>query len=329
MQSTAHERSAWLRVRLPLESGVECGTDWELPMAVTIVVPIIGPLDDPDGFSEQALPVAAALAARSQGQVTLVSVMSPEDGFSAGQDGDIDLGGSAAHVIDERREYLSALGAAFSPARVEAVVRSGDAVTEILDVTRQSDGLVVVMASKGRTGIRRMVLGSVAYEVVQRARCPVIIVPARDAEPAVTSPDLSRVLVPLDLTPESERAVDVTLQLLGSDALDVLLLHVIAPVTQRASRHATRYYAHAREQAIQSLSGVSQRLESAGHRVSVSVRQGATAAQIAAVADEIGAGLIAMASYGRSGFSRVIYGSVSEDLARIGTRPILVVPAQT
>jgi nucleotide-binding universal stress UspA family protein len=297
-------------------------------MALTIVVPIIGPLDDPDGFSEQALPVARAVASRRAGRVILVSVMAPEDALETAHDVEVDLSGSTPRVVDERRTYLAALARDFAPLHVDIEIRAGDAASELLDLLAGLDDALVVMASKGRRGLRRMFLGSVTFELVQYAACPVVVVPVRDDGSGAHAGSLERVLVPLDLSPDSERAADVAVALLGPGPLQVRLLHVIVPLQQRASRHAARYYAIARERALVALREAQERLVQAGHDVTLEVRQGATAPEIAAAADAFDAGAIAMASYGRSGFGRIIFGSVSEDVARLVARPILVVPAR-
>jgi len=59
---------------------------------------------------------------------------------------------------------------------VMAVVRFGDAAAEIVDVVREDDFGLVVMATHGRSGLGRMLLGSVAGEVLGRVHVPVMMV---------------------------------------------------------------------------------------------------------------------------------------------------------
>jgi nucleotide-binding universal stress UspA family protein len=59
----------------------------------------------------------------------------------------------------------------------EAEPREGDAATEILAVARMSRANVIVMGTRGRTGLRRLLIGSVARNVLQHAPCSVLIVP--------------------------------------------------------------------------------------------------------------------------------------------------------
>jgi nucleotide-binding universal stress UspA family protein len=60
---------------------------------------------------------------------------------------------------------------------VEAVAESGHAADLILDTARQHGAVLIVVGTHGRTGLRRVVLGSVSEEVVRRSDRPVLVVP--------------------------------------------------------------------------------------------------------------------------------------------------------
>ena len=66
-------------------------------------------------------------------------------------------------------------------------VRQGDAATEILAAATESRADLVVMGTRGRTGLKRLVLGSVARNVLQHATCSVLIVRDASANDAPTS----------------------------------------------------------------------------------------------------------------------------------------------
>jgi nucleotide-binding universal stress UspA family protein len=59
-------------------------------------------------------------------------------------------------------------------ARVE--VRSGHPVEEIIDVADDLDAALLAIATHGRAGVKRMLMGSVAETVIRRAPCPVFTV---------------------------------------------------------------------------------------------------------------------------------------------------------
>ncbi len=61
---------------------------------------------------------------------------------------------------------------------VRSVELGGDAADEIVRYAREADCDLVVMGTHGRTGWRRLVLGSVAAAVVRQTTCPVLVIPA-------------------------------------------------------------------------------------------------------------------------------------------------------
>lgn len=66
-----------------------------------------------------------------------------------------------------------------APARVEVVEKTGVAGT-IIDTATAHGCRLIVMASRGRSGVQRWMLGSVAERVVRGSEVPVLIVPIRD-----------------------------------------------------------------------------------------------------------------------------------------------------
>ncbi len=65
---------------------------------------------------------------------------------------------------------------------VQAVVSTGDAATEIVATAEKEEADVVVIATHGQTGWRRVVFGSVAEKVVRLAPCPVLTIRAPETE---------------------------------------------------------------------------------------------------------------------------------------------------
>lgn len=94
--------------------------------------------------------------------------------------------GSSAMVVAElepqARTALAELAAAAGPpARIEAEVWQGAPAASILDRARASEADLVVLATHGRSGIDRLLLGSVAEKVARLAPCPVLVLPAGGA----------------------------------------------------------------------------------------------------------------------------------------------------
>ncbi len=132
---------------------------------------ILVPLDF-SGPSDHALDVAVALARPSGARLTLLHAVVPPVTWDGGF-GVVDvvgaMAGDAQAKLSERvvRTGLSC----------EALVRVGAPVDAILACIEQVAPDLVVMSTHGRTGLTHAMLGSVAERVLQRARCPVLVLP--------------------------------------------------------------------------------------------------------------------------------------------------------
>ena len=80
------------------------------------------------------------------------------------------------------REQLGRLQPQDPNVRVKHRFEEGGAAEEILRVAREIHCDLIVMGTHGRSGLSRLLMGSVAEEVVRKASCPVLIVPARTAD---------------------------------------------------------------------------------------------------------------------------------------------------
>jgi universal stress protein A len=88
-------------------------------------------------------------------------------------------------LVQEKRGYreemtgeLNRLGAPDAQVRVEHRLEEGDPATQILRVAQETGCDLIAMGSHGRTGLDRLLIGSVAEQVLRRAPCPVLTVKA-------------------------------------------------------------------------------------------------------------------------------------------------------
>lgn len=296
-------------------------------MTNTIIVPLAGP-EAVTGMCESAIPVAQALAKRTGASLTLVSVV-----FAAVADvSDIDeLPAGERHgreAFEERRAereaFLDRCAASVTETPVETVVLLGDPAREILALADETPDPLIVMTTHGRRGLRRVLLGSVAFQVVRDANCPVVVVPPVDGSP-LRGPGIDRVLFPLDESPVAEAAVEHGLAALGDGPLDIVLAEVVEPLVRRGGAVEREYHRLATSSAREYLSTLSDTLTERGHRVEVDVRLGYPNRRIAEAVADHAVDLVVMATHGRSGLGRVVLGSVAEDVLRGATTPILLV----
>jgi nucleotide-binding universal stress UspA family protein len=147
-------------------------------MVKRVLVPLYG-----STVAESAIPLIADLARGAGAAVRLIHVAPmPENRYGA--DGHLVAYADqeVARVEAEQLDYLSSVEAGFAGALVERVVRLGNPVPEILEEAEQWGADLIAVTTAGRSGLGRVILGSVAEEVFRKARVPVILYhPARDA----------------------------------------------------------------------------------------------------------------------------------------------------
>jgi nucleotide-binding universal stress UspA family protein len=118
-----------------------------------------------------AFEVACALARDHGARLVLLHVKPPPQVLFG------KMGPVVVEPPDLRRtlqEQLDRLRPAESPLHVERRLAEGDAAAEIVKTAREVGSELVVMGTHGRTGLRRLLLGSVAEQVLRRAPCPVL-----------------------------------------------------------------------------------------------------------------------------------------------------------
>lgn len=129
---------------------------------------------DGSKFSNKALQEAISIARSSGGSLLILSVVDITDEFES----------EAPGLTDKMTEKLrksaqKALGMAVA-AKVKAKVEVhvGDAYGMIVDIARKKKADIIVMGSHGRTGLTRLLMGSVTSRVIGHAPCAVLVVKA-------------------------------------------------------------------------------------------------------------------------------------------------------
>jgi nucleotide-binding universal stress UspA family protein len=130
---------------------------------------------DQSGSSRAAIDEAIRRAAREQATVIVLTVLEPHN---------LHLPGGRLQRIDQERDRLTA-GALTIVNRARAagvnatyLVWEGDPAEAILEASRAEHADAIILGSRPRTNLRRLILGSVSSEVSRRATCEVIVVPA-------------------------------------------------------------------------------------------------------------------------------------------------------
>ena len=228
----------------------------------------------------------------------------------------------AQRILDEQVRRVEDLGAAVAAAHLEMDERPARAIVELGE--KLGVGLVV-MGSRGVGGLRRALMGSVSSSVVHHAHCPVLVVRGE----ALTFP--TKILLAVDGSEDARLAANTALDLskmLGSE------LHVVY-VESMPERHTepARFAMDLPPEVVRSVekeaeAKLEKLVEKVGERGEVTqahARAGSPDAEIVALAEELGVGLIVIGSRGLGGIRRALVGSVSDAAVRHAHCPVLVV----
>ncbi len=229
------------------------------------------------------------------------------------------------HVKELIEEQAAARRA--SGVKIEPRIQMGHAAPTIVAGAEQEEADLVVLGTRGLTGIERLFLGSVAAKVIREAPCPVLAVPMDEVE---AHRPVRSLLIPTDFSDDAQLAIQAALRMVGPLAAEVklTLLHVwrIPPVAgpwpANTLELLTKETAAAARRRIDEVAAP---LRNAGLEVETKESEGDPAEVIDREAARVNADLIAMGSHGRSGLSRLFLGSVSERTLTAAPCPILTV----
>jgi len=119
------------------------------------------------------------------------------------------------------------------PKHLERRVRTGKPAIEILRQAHESGADLIVMSSRGQTGVRKMFFGSTTERVLRETSHPVLIT-STDPPPGRSFDDMarhvSRVLVPVDLSEASPHQVSVAAGIARGLSVPLLVAHVLEPI---------------------------------------------------------------------------------------------------
>jgi nucleotide-binding universal stress UspA family protein len=173
------------------------------------------------------LPHAIAQAKASDAALHIVhaipsnKVFVPESGMVPSVD-PIKMAQDTRNLMEELISQIGAQGL-----RYTTEVRPGDPADVVTDVTRETGAQRVIVSTHGRTGIKRMVLGSVASKILAKSKVPVCTIGPNCQRPSDTG--VKRILHPTSLGPDAEASAKLALDLAQHYRAELTLLHVITP----------------------------------------------------------------------------------------------------
>ena len=277
----------------------------------------------PTDFShtgDAALELAASLARKRSATLLIVHVEEPPAAYGGGEmyygmpDPDTeDLEAMLRKVVPSDRDVA-----------FEHHLVTGDPAGAIGRLAEREGVELIVMGKHGRTGLARILMGSVAEAVVRRSPCPVLTLRQRQGlkgRDEGQTPRKQKVLFPTDFSHKGDAALKMAASVAGDwDAL-LLIVHVEEPPMDYGGEMYYGMIEPATEDLTRMLHDIAPPDPSV--RCQHRLLTGDPTAIIPRFAEEEGVDLIVMGTHGRSGLVRLLMGSVAEAVVRRAPCPVL------
>jgi nucleotide-binding universal stress UspA family protein len=317
-----------------------------VPVEPATIRCILVPVDN-SRFSHTALEPAELLARRLGAELVLVQSVIPAPIPEISPYLALRLGETDAHVSlvqtakKLRRSGLSVRELVVTSTATEQTT----AAHAILTAASEVGADLIVMATHGRTGFRRAVLGSIADEVLRQSTVPVLMLRPASGEraldasrPTLEAPGLPAptLVVALDGSEEAEATLGPAATVAAALGAEVELVRMVPESPLRSDDRRSRPDDDGTiGQARHYLEQVARRLRSSVapplivHTTTGGARPGEIASALVERARRSGACMIVVGTRGRHGFSRFIHGSVASDVIGRSELPVLIVPWRT
>jgi nucleotide-binding universal stress UspA family protein len=268
-----------------------------------ILVPLDGTAE-----SNAALPAVRTMARATGASVFLLRVLESAES------------GDAADKLTRVAGELAANGL-----QVESAVRAGRAADEILQQLREQAADLVIMRTRGRAGIERAVMGSVAEHLLSGSDVPVITL-----RPGGRRMDrIANLLVPVDGSPGGALALTSGVRLAKATGAQIRLIEVVVPLMARAI-DPSEYHPGWDEEALNAaqtyVDGMVGRVRESRVVANGEARMAPNIADsIVHAANEHASDLIVMSTDALTGLQRAVLGSVADAVVRTAACPVLLV----
>lgn len=284
-------------------------------MSRTVVVAL-----DTSDVSARALPFAQDIARSWRGSVVFVHARAAADS------------GAPVPLEVQLREVVRDLGAA--GVNADFVLRSTTPAQAIIDVANERDADLIVMASHQRRGISRWLNGSVTEDVLAGSNKPVLVIPHEG--PTMPASSTMRVLLPLDGSAVGSSVLQFLTARPTVHPVELLLVQVISARPVLAGLEATTGapisvpdYEEDALEAEEYLSGVHGTIANGSVRHHVVETNDRVADAILKTARTERADVIALGTHAKAGLSRLVLGSVSEEVLERSPIPVLLLHPKT
>jgi nucleotide-binding universal stress UspA family protein len=284
--------------------------------------------------SMQALEYGLWLAKQFRAAIHLVHVHPPDEASSVPGAGHLLF--QSAEAVGQLTEELTGIHrkhvSTFRPENCH--IRGGRPYEEIIRLAREIDADLIVLSTRGHSGLKHLLLGSTTERVVRNAPCPVLVARKRKPRPKAGREAIAvrTILVPTDFSQCSLAGTEYAAFLAKTLGATLRLFHAIYPYTNyvfidHAGVRLSGLAEAVEETARQEMDALKQMDFLRGIPVQTETLPGPEVDEICAAAGEPDVDLIVTSTHGRTGLSHALIGSVAEHVVRYAKCPVVVVPS--
>lgn len=210
--------------------------------------------------------------------------------------------------------------------KLNKVIRAGTPYIEILEFSKEQNFDLIVLGATGHSNFERLFLGSTGEKVARTSEKPVLTVHHKPG-----GLPIRKILVPLDFSSLAYETLPVVAAVAEKFKAEILLLHVVETghLFDREGQKREYEYFEKVKHKLEAEWEVPDAFKAIKTRKFVRHHVGSAGYGILEFAQDWDVDLIAMATHGRTGLSKVMMGSVTEKVIRIAPYPVLSIRSQT
>lgn len=291
------------------------------------------PLDG-SGTAEKVLPYSRYLAGKFKIPVRLLAVVDmTEIATQIAEDRALAIDTMIEDGARRSENYLGEIAKTFLGAEVTCTVEKGRADRVIIEKAERDSRTLITMATHGRSGLSRYLMGSVAEKVLRGTTNPLLLVRATQEEKSAGEATVKNIIVPLDGSKLAESVIPMAVAVANTLELEVVLFRAYH-VAFNPTSNDSEVVAGVREEADKYLENAAKEVKRLGvAKVRCVTKEGMASDEIITLGRETADTLIAMCSHGRTGTERWALGSwtlpsFTETVVRHANQPVLMVRAE-
>ncbi|MFD2033502.1 universal stress protein [Belliella marina] len=262
--------------------------------------------------AQNALEFAQGLAIKTKAHLKLLHVLEAPTMTSLGTMGTVETGNEIDQIyvielIEKRKSQLAEIEALHASMNYKFSTKLvfGNPYAGITREVTEFDANLIVMGSKGTSGLEELLIGSNTEKIVRNATCPVITVKdKREVQ------DIKKIVFASDFGSTASKVVNKLKKLVAVLEAELILVKINTPSmfeNSLDSKKNIKKFVEEHQLGSYSMEVFNSSSEEEG---------------IIEFAEDINADMIAMATHGRTGFLHLLSGSIAEDVVNHAKRPV-------